>query len=85
MLGSATRALVEGLSPNASDPATSRNSYAEFLAGMLAFAIAIVLISFVGKWLWNDVVCELISVAKPAKSVWQVLGLFVFISLICPH
>lgn len=85
MLFNATRALVEGLSPNSTDPVTSRNSYAEFLAAMLAFAIAIVLISFVGKWLWNEVVVELISVAKPAKSVWQVLGLFVFISLICPH
>jgi hypothetical protein len=85
MLFNATRALVEGLTPNSTDPVTSRNSYAEFLAAMLAFAIAIVLISFVGKWLWNEVVVELISVAKPAKSVWQVLGLFVFISLICPH
>jgi hypothetical protein len=85
MIATATRALVEGLSPTASDPVTSRNSYAEFLAAMLAFAIAIVLISFLGKWLWNEVVVELFSVAKPAKSVWQVLGLFLFVSLICPH
>ena len=85
MLFNATRALVEGLSPNASDPVTSRNSYAEFLAAMLAFAVTIVLIAFVGKWLWNEVVCDLISIAKPAKSMWQVLGLFVFLSLICPH
>lgn len=81
MIFNATRALVEGLSPNASDPVTSRNSYAEFLAAMLAFAITIVLIAFVGKWLWNEVVVDLISVAKPAKSVWQVLGLFVLASL----
>lgn len=85
MLFNATRALVEGLSPNASDPVSSRNSYAEFLAAMLAFAITIVLISFVGKYLWNEIVVELVSVAKPAKSIWQVLGLFIFISLVCPH
>lgn len=85
MIFNATRALVEGLSPNASDPVTSRNSYAEFLAAMLAFAITIVLIAFIGKWLWNEVVVELISFAKPAKSVWQVLGLFIFTSLICSH
>lgn len=80
-----TRAAVEGLSPNSSDPVTSRNSYADFLAALLAFAVAIVLISFAGKWLWNEVVVELFSIAKPAKSVWQILGLFVFLSLICPH
>ena len=27
---------------------------------------------------------DLISVAKPAKSVWQVLGLYIFMSLIRP-
>ncbi len=85
LLFNSTRALVEGLSPNASDPVTSRNSYAEFLAAMLAFAVTIVLIAFLGKWLWNEVVCDLISIAKPAKSMWQVLGLFIFLGLICPH
>ena len=85
MLFNATRALVEGLSPNSSDPVTSRSTYAEFLAAMLAFAVTIVLIAFLGKYLWNEVVVDLISVAKPAKSMWQVLGLFVFISLVCPH
>ena len=82
MLQSCTRAIVEGLSPNTLDPVKSRNSYAEFIAALLAFVLAIILISFVGKLLWNEVVVELFSFAKPAKSVWQVLGLFIFASLL---
>ena len=82
MLQSCTRAIVEGLSPNNLDPVKSRNSYAEFIAALLAFVLAIILISFVGKMLWNEVVVELFSFAKPAKSVWQVLGLFIFASLL---
>ncbi len=82
MLQSCTRAIVEGLSPNNLDPVKSRNSYAEFIAALLAFVLAIILISFVGKLLWNEVIVELFSIAKPAKSVWQVLGLFIFASLL---
>ena len=81
MIRNATQALVDGFSPNPLDPVSSRRSYADFLAAMFAFAITIVLIAFVGKWLWNEVVVELFSIAKPAKSVWQLLGLFVFIGL----
>jgi hypothetical protein len=82
MLQSCTRAIVEGLSPNNLDPVKSRNSYAEFIAALLAFVLAIIIISFVGKLLWNEVIVELFSFAKPAKSVWQVLGLFIFASLL---
>ena len=82
MLQSCTRAIVEGMSPNKLDPVKSRNSYAEFIAALLAFVIAIIIIAFVGKLLWNEVIVELFSIAKPAKSVWQVLGLFIFASLL---
>jgi hypothetical protein len=46
--------------------------------------LSITILGFVGKLLWNNVVVELISVAKPAKSFWQILGLLVFASLLNP-
>jgi len=43
-----------------------------------------VILGFVGKLLWNEVVVELISVAKPARSVWHIIGLMIFTTLMVP-
>lgn len=56
----------------------------ELLAVLAAFLLSLTILGFVGKILWNNVVVELISVAKPAKSFWQILGLLVFASLLNP-
>ncbi len=79
---SACRAAVEGFSD--SNPAYKREVYAESVAALLAFVVALVIIAFVGKLLWNGVVTELFSFAKPARSIWQIIGLMVFWSLINP-
>jgi hypothetical protein len=42
------------------------------------------LILVVGKFLWNNVLVALVPAIKPAKSVWQILGLAVLISLFHP-
>lgn len=46
--------------------------------------IILVLILFAGQWLWNNVLVSLVPAVKPAKSVWQILGLAVLISLLHP-
>ena len=60
----------------------SRNSLLEILASLISYIVVITLIALIGKWLWNDYVVELISFAKPAKNVYQILGLFIFWSLL---
>ncbi len=35
-----------------------------------------------GKWLWNNIVIKLIDGVKPAKSIWQILGLSILIKLL---
>jgi hypothetical protein len=61
-----------------------QDSYVVFLSAVLAYILAIVILAFVGKLLWNGVITELISVAKPARSIWHILGLMIFTSLIFP-
>lgn len=39
-------------------------------------------ISAVGMYLWNNIVVKLISFAKPAKSMWQILGLLILTQLL---
>ncbi|NBV77699.1 hypothetical protein EBR66_06065 [bacterium] len=61
-----------------------RDTYVNFLATVLAFLIALVILGFIGKYLWNYVIVDLFSFAKPAKSFWQIVGLMFFVSLVHP-
>jgi hypothetical protein len=61
-----------------------REVYADSISTLLAFVLAFVILAFVGKLLWNNVVVDLFSFAKPAKSFWQIIGLMIFISLVRP-
>ena len=58
-----------------------RDAYVDFAATFIAFLVALVIIAFVGKYLWNGVIVELFSFAKPARSFWQIVGLMIFVAL----
>jgi hypothetical protein len=82
LVQSACRSAVEGW---ADVPAVrKREVYTDTLSVLLAFVIAAVILAFVGKLLWNNVIVDLFEFAKPARSFWQILGLMVFISLVRP-
>ena len=53
------------------------------VSGITIFILLLALL-FVGKFLWNRVLVELVSIAKPVKSVWQLLGLAILVSLLHP-
>ena len=59
-----------------------RETYIQFVASALAFIIALVILAFIGQYLWNHSIVDLFSFAKPARSIWQILGLMIFISLL---
>jgi hypothetical protein len=82
LVSTSTQAAVEGFLNGNADQ--KREAYVDFISVVLAYVIAIILIALVGKYLWNGIVVDLISVAKPAKSFWQILGLMIFVSLIRP-
>ena len=79
----ASKAAIEGfVGLNSSEK--RRDAYVDFVAVVVAFFIAIVILGFIGKWLWNEEVVDLFSFAKPARSFWQIVGLMLFVSLIQP-
>jgi hypothetical protein len=82
MLRNAANAAVEGFLNGNVDQ--KRQAYADFVAAVLAYIVAIILIALIGKYLWNGIVVDLVSIAKPAKSFWQILGLMIFISIMLP-
>jgi hypothetical protein len=81
IVGASTRAAVEGFLDNASAD-QKRAAYVNFVSVLLSFLIALVILAFIGKYLWNGVIVDLFSFAKPAKSIWQILGLLIFVSLL---
>ena len=83
VVNTATKAAVEGFVGLQSSE-KRRDAYVEFVSIILAFFLAIVILGFIGKWLWNEVVVDLFSFAKPARSFWQIIGLMLFVSLVHP-
>ncbi len=83
ILGSTCRAAVEGFLA-VGNVDQRRAAYVDFLSVIISFLLAPVILGFVGKLLWNGVVVDLFSFAKPARSVWQILGLMIFVSLVRP-
>jgi len=59
-----------------------REAYLEIIATVVSFLIAVIIVSFIGKWIWNNIIIDLFTIAKPAKSIWQILGLMIFLALI---
>jgi hypothetical protein len=84
LVSSAARAAVEGFTSGSQDPVKRKDIYTDLLAVLFAFVVSLVILGFVGQLLWNNVVMDLFTIAKPARSVWQIIGLMIFLSLIRP-
>jgi ABC-type antimicrobial peptide transport system permease subunit len=79
MLGSVCKAGVEAMTDMSGS--NRREAYKDVIASVLSLILAIVIIAFVGKFLWNETVAELFTFARPVRSVWQIIGLMILISL----
>jgi hypothetical protein len=82
MLKDLCRAGIEGMSDMPGSAAGRQQMYKELVVQILALVIAITIVSLVGKWLWNNSVVELFTFARPARSVWQIIALMLFLALI---
>lgn len=59
-----------------------RDLYKEVVASLLALVVSIIIIAFIGKWLWNNSVVELFTFVRPVRSVWHIIGLMLFLSIL---
>jgi hypothetical protein len=77
----AVRSGLEGF-VNPENTQEKKDSYVQLAAVLIAFVISLIILSLIGKFLWNGVIVDLFTCVRPAKSFWQILGLFVFLSLL---
>lgn len=80
-MNAAAKATVEGFVGLQSSEAR-RDAYVDLSSQLLAFVIALLILAFLGKYLWNNVIVDLFSIARPARSFWQILGLMLFLALV---
>jgi hypothetical protein len=79
-VSSIARAGVETFADtNAVDPSTR----SLWVTGITFFVVLGLLLLF-GQFLWNNVLVDLVPAVKPAKSIFQILGLSILVSLIAP-
>jgi len=64
------------------DSKEKRESYIELATVLITFVLALTILSLIGKLLWNNVIVDLFTCVRPAKSFMEILGLFVFVSLL---
>lgn len=73
--------LVQGFA-NPENSKEKKEGYIAFVAFLLTFIISLIILSLIGQFLWNTSIVELFTCVRPAKSVWHILGLFLFTSLV---
>jgi hypothetical protein len=81
MLRDLCRAGVEGMTDMSGSSSGRREIYKEVVAQLIALVISILIIAFIGKWLWNNSVAELFTFTRPVRSVWQIIALMFFVGL----
>jgi hypothetical protein len=85
VVGASLRAIVEGYTnPGGTEAYKAPPAYAEAIAVILAFIISVMIVSVVGLYLWNYSVVPLFEFARPAKSVFQIIGLMIFLAIMTP-
>ena len=80
MLQDLCRAGVECMT-DMSGSSHRQETYKDLVASLLACVVAILILSFVGKYLWNASVAELFTFARPVQSVWQIIALMLLMSI----
>lgn len=73
---------AEGFSSYASY--NSAGTLSEMVGRVFMLVVVLLLIAFFGQYLWNNYACKLLTVARPAKSVMEILALFIFLRLMFP-
>ena len=52
-----------------------------FVALLLSVVVLLVLL-YLGQYLWNNVLVKVCTIVKPVNSMWQILGLYVLLQIL---
>lgn len=52
-----------------------------FVALLLSVVVLLILL-YLGEYLWNNVLVKVCTIVKPVNSMWQILGLYVLLQIL---
>ena len=55
------------------------------MVSLIVFTIYLILVLLVGKYLWNECLCKVITVCKPVQDIFTLLGVVLLVDLIHPR
>ena len=82
MLLSTTQQLLDNILNTRKEKFTDETT--NVLSMLLVIIIWLLLLLFVSKFIWNEVLVKLVTVVKPATSVIQILALFILLEIMLP-
>ena len=74
VFGGAARAAVEGFL-DTGNAEKRRNAYADFVAIVLTYILGLVILSFIGKLLWNGVIVDLVKRGESGTIFTEMLSM----------
>ena len=60
-------------------------SYVQIMVILVMVILWLTLVLLVGKYLWNECLCKVLTICKPINSVYTLLGLIVLFDLLHPN
>jgi hypothetical protein len=63
----------------------SMGDKAKMVGALVALIVWILIVLLLSKWLWNKVLCSIVTFAKPVTSVFQIVGLVVLLAILKPN
>ena len=67
-LKSVAYAGVDAFTDMSGSDSKRREAYLEIIASLLSFIIAIIIISFIGKWVWNNIILDLFTIVSQQRA-----------------
>jgi hypothetical protein len=83
------QALKEGFANNNVVNSNNNNNVKPQNTNMLALLVMLivyfVLVLLVGKYLWNECLCKVVTICKPINNVFTLLGVIFIIDMLHPR
>ncbi len=54
----------------------------EMIGAIISSVLYLVIILIFGEFLWNKVLCRVVTIVKPVKSIWELLGIMLLFGII---
>ena len=52
------------------------------LVALLLSVVLLLILLFLGEYLWNNVLVKVCTIVKPVNSMWQILGIYVLLQIL---